>query len=310
MNKNAKIYVAGHAGLVGSALVRRLRQGGYTNLLVAPFEDLDLRNQAAVNRFFEQEKPEYVFLAAAKVGGIFANSTFPADFLYDNAMISCNVIHASSLYGVKKLLFLGSSCIYPRVCSQPIQEKALLTGPLEPTNEPYALAKISGIKLCQAYNRQYGTSFISCMPTNLYGPFDTFNLTSSHVIPALIAKCYDAKKTGKKEVVVWGSGTPRREFLFVDDCADALLFLMKTYQGDSPINVGVGKDCSIKELAQMIKELVGFKGDLVFDMTKPDGTPRKLLDVSLIHSLGWRAETSLYDGLQKTIQWYAHNKGD
>lgn len=300
----AKIYVAGHAGLVGSALIRRLRDLGYTNLVTRTFQELDLRNQGAVNEFFAQERPDYVFLAAAKVGGIKANSDYPAEFLYDNLMIATTVIHAAHQFPVKKLLFLGSSCIYPRACPQPIQESYLLTGELESTNEPYAIAKIAGIKLCSAYNKQYGTTFIACMPTNLYGPGDHFDLATSHVIPALIAKIYAAHAGGEQQVVVWGSGKPRREFLFVDDCAQALVMLMQRYHEPEIINVGVGEDVSIRELALLIKKVIGFQGELVFDTRQPDGTPRKVLDVSKMNALGWHANVSLEDGIARTVKWY------
>lgn len=301
---NAKIYVAGHAGLVGSAIMRRLQQDGYTNIVTKIFDELDLRDQRAVHDFFMLESPEYVFLAAAKVGGIKANSDFPADFLYDNLLIASNVIHAAHEAHVKKLLFLGSSCIYPRLCPQPMKEEYLLSGLLEPTNEPYAIAKIAGIKLCQAYRKQYGDNFIACMPTNLYGPCDHFDLNSSHVIPALIAKICAAHDRGDNEVVVWGSGNPRREFLFVDDLACALVLLMQRYEESDIINIGTGEDISILELAQLIKEVVGFTGDLVFDASMPDGTPRKLLDVSKMSALGWRAEVGLEEGLAQTVAWY------
>lgn len=304
MQVNSRIYVAGHQGLVGSALMRALQQHGFTNLITRPFTELDLRNQQATEQFFAQEKPEYVFLAAARVGGIKANNDYPAQFLYDNLLIESNVIHAAYQYGVKKLLFLGSSCIYPRECPQPIKEEYLLTGPLEPTNEWYAIAKIAGLKLCQAYNKQYGTNFISCMPTNLYGPGDNFDLQTSHVIPALIAKIVTAHETQQPAVPIWGTGKALREFLYVDDLAQALVFLMRNYQENRWINVGTGKDCTIAELAYLIAEIVGYQGQLAFDITKPDGTPRKVLDVSLITSLGWQAETSLRGGLEKTIAWY------
>ena len=307
MKKNSAIYVAGHNGLVGSALMRKLRMQGYRNIITRTFQELDLRCQQDVFQFFEKEKPDYVFLAAAKVGGIQANMQFPAEFLYDNLMISANIIHAAYLFGIKKLLFLGSSCIYPRLCKQPIKEEYLLTDELEKTNEPYAVAKISGIKLCQSYNQQYGTNFIACMPTNLYGSHDNFELHSSHVIPALIAKVCDAYKKNKKTVSVWGSGKPRREFLFVDDLADALLFLMNQYQQNDIINVGVGADVTIRELAHTIKNIIGFEGDLVFDTKKPDGTPQKRLDVTKLNSLGWKAKTDLYEGLKKTVEWYQRN---
>ncbi len=304
MEKHAKIYVAGHLGLVGSAILRRLQTAGFTNLLLRSFQELDLRDQDAVARFLAQEKPDYVFLAAARVGGIYANSTYPADFIYDNLMVQCNVMHHAYLQGVKKLLFLGSSCIYPKLCPQPMQEAYLLDGKLEPTNEPYAVAKIAGIRMCQAYNRQFGTRFISLMPTNLYGPWDNFDLQDSHVLPALIRKFHEAKVSGETSVTVWGSGTPRREFLFVDDLADAALFLMERYEEDEIINVGVGADQSIAELARLVGEVVGFRGELAFDLSKPDGTPRKLLDVTRLNRLGWRAQTSLREGIAKTYAWF------
>lgn len=305
MNKDAKIYVAGHAGLVGSALMDALRAQGFMNMVTRSSQELDLRSQAAVNSFFAQEKPDYVFLAAAKVGGIVANDSYPAEFIYDNLAIEINVINAAYTYGVKKLLFLGSSCIYPRDCPQPIKEEYLLSGTLEKTNEWYALAKIAGLKMCAAYNRQYGTNFISCMPTNLYGPRDNFNLQTSHVIPALIRKMYEAKRDGKKEVVVWGTGAPYREFLFIEDLADACIFLMEHYSGNDPVNIGTGRDLTIKELVYQIKEIIGFEGAVVFDTSKPDGTPRKLLDVSKLATLGWQAKTDLKAGLEKTMRWCA-----
>jgi len=304
MDKNSKIYVAGHRGLVGSAIVRNLRRSGYENLVLRSSDELDLEKQALVEAFFDQERPEYVFLAAAKVGGIWANSTFPAEFIYNNLVIETNVVHASYLYDVKKLLFLGSSCIYPKHCPQPMREEYLLSGYLEPTNEPYAVAKIAGIKMCQAYNRQYGTRFISVMPTNLYGPGDNFDLKTSHVLPALIRKFHEAKTTGEKLVEIWGTGAPRREFLYVDDLADACLFLMNHYEEDDIINVGVGKDQSIRELAQLIGEIVGFEGELRFDTTQPDGTPLKLLDVSRLSALGWQDQTPLREGIQRAYEWY------
>ena len=307
MNKQAKIYVAGHTGLVGSAIVRTLHAKGFHNLLYKTVEELDLRNQAAVNNFFSEHKPEYVFLAAARVGGIHANNIFPAQFIYDNLMITTNVIHAVYQHRVKKLLFLGSSCIYPRNCPQPIREEYLLTGTLEKINEPYAIAKIAGINLCQSYNREYGTNFISCMPTNLYGPGDNFDLQTSHVLPALIAKMYHAWSSNTTTVEIWGTGKALREFLFVDDLADAAVFLMQQYNDSLPINVGVGHDISIAEVAYLIKKIVGFKGDLVFNTSKPDGTPRKLLNVEKIHSLGWRARTSLEGGIRRTLEWYRLN---
>lgn len=306
MEKNAKIYVAGHQGLVGSALMRALEAVGYTNLLTRTFAELDLRNQAAVTSFFTEQRPDYVILAAARVGGIVANATYPVDFLYDNLMIATNVIHAAHTSNVKKLLYLGSSCIYPRECPQPIKEEYLLTGPLEPTNEWYAIAKIAGLKLCQAYNKQYAlqqsrTRFIMAMPTNLYGPGDTFHDTNSHVIPALMSRMYKAKINNEPTVVVWGSGNVRREFLYVDDLAQALLMLMQTYDGSDWINVGTGQDCTIKEVAYAIKQAVGYDGEIVFDTSKPDGTPRKVLDVTKIHNLGWAAKISLQDGLDRTM---------
>lgn len=305
MNKDSKIFVAGHAGLVGSALMRLLTLRGYHNCVVRSQKDLDLRDQRATETFFQAEKPDYVFLAAARVGGILANSTYPADFSYDNLMIAANVIHASYLAKVKKLLFLGSSCIYPRMYKDPIKEENLLAGPLEKTNEPYAIAKIAGITLCQSYNRQYGTVFISGMPTNLYGPCDNFDLATAHVVPALIRKIYYAKEQNLPTVTIWGTGKPMREFLYVDDLADALIFLMNSYSGNEIVNIGVGTDMSIFELAQCIKKTVGYEGAFIFDVTKPDGTERKLFNVDKIHALGWHAQTSLIQGIQKTVDWYA-----
>ncbi|NIK74654.1 GDP-L-fucose synthase [Thermonema lapsum] len=304
MDKQAKIYVAGHLGMVGSAIVRRLQAEGYTNLVLRSSKELDLREQAAVRRFFEQERPEYVFLAAAKVGGILANNTYRAEFIYDNLMIQSNVIHEAYRTGVQKLLFLGSSCIYPKFAPQPIKEEYLLTGALEPTNEPYAVAKIAGIKLCQAYRDQYGCNFIAAMPTNLYGPGDNFDLQTSHVMPALIRKFLEAKAKGSPSVSVWGTGSPRREFLYVDDLAEACLFLMRHYNEKEIINIGTGEDVSIKELAAMIKDLTSYEGLVEWDTSKPDGTPRKLLDVSRIHALGWKHKTSLKDGIKKTMEYY------
>lgn len=304
MKKTDKIYVAGHTGLVGSALVRALQAREYNYIITRTFEELDLRDQQATEKFFAQEKPDYVFLAAAKVGGIQANINYPAAFIYDNLMITTNVVHAAYKYSVKKLLFFGSSCIYPRLAAQPITEDALLTGPLEPTNEPYAIAKIAGLKLCQAYNKQYNTNFISCMPTNLYGPGDTFDPINSHVIPALINKIYTAHINNSSQVIIWGTGTARREFLYVDDLADAALFLMNNYTGSSFINIGVGVDSTIYELAHCIKNIIGFTGALVFDITKPDGMPQKLLDISKLRELGWQAQTQLEKGLEKTIAWF------
>lgn len=301
---NAKVYVAGHRGLVGSALVRALKERGYTNLLLRRSDELDLRKGTEVISFFEKERPKYVFLAAAKVGGILANSTYPADFIYDNIAIASNVIHASFLSGVDKLLFLGSSCIYPRECPQPIKEEYLLTGPLESTSEPYAIAKIAGIKLCQAYNWQHGTRFISAMPTNLYGPGDNFDLKTSHVLPALIRKFHEAKVMNKPFVEIWGTGKPLREFLFVDDLADACLFLMDCYEENEPINVGTGKDISIRELAMLVAGIVGYDGELTFNTNMPDGTPRKLLDVTKLRSLGWLERYNLKEGIRLTYEWY------
>ena len=304
MDYNDKIYVAGHKGLVGSSIVRKLQGYGYVNILMRTRREVDLRRQAEVEAFFAQEKPDYVFLAAARVGGIHANDTYPAEFIYDNLMIQSNIIHASFLNKVKKLLFLGSSCIYPRQCLQPIKEEYLLDGKLEPTNEPYAVAKIAGIKMCQSYNRQYGTNYISVMPTNIYGPGDNFDLQSSHVLPALLRKFHEAKVQGKRAVEIWGTGTARREFLYVDDLADACVFLMNHYRDSEIINIGVGKDISIRELAELIAQIIGFKGKLVFDTSKPNGTPRKLLDISRISALNWKAKISLRDGITKTHQWY------
>ena len=303
MDHNLRIYVAGHRGLVGSAIIHQLESQGCCNIITRTHHELDLRDQAAVNAFFEQEKPDYVFLAAAKVGGILANNTYRAEFIYDNLMIELNVIHAAYKNGVKKLLFLGSSCIYPRNCPQPICEEYLLTSALEKTNEPYAIAKIAGLKLCEAYNYQYGTKFIACMPTNLYGPGDNFDLNNSHVIPALIRKCMTAKKQNEPTVTLWGSGRPYREFLYVDDLADACVFLMQHYDGHEVLNVGTGTDITIGELAQLIKELVGYQGDIVQDTSKPDGTPRKLLNVDKLTKVGWHAQTALKSGLAKTIEW-------
>jgi GDP-L-fucose synthase len=304
---DARIYVAGHAGLVGSAIHRRLAAGGYSTVLTVTFEQLDLRDQAAVDRWFAASRPEYVFLVAGTVGGILANSTRPAEFIYDNMMIHATVVHAAYREGVKKLLYLGSSCIYPRGCPQPMKEEYLLTGPLEPTNEPYAIAKIAGIKLCQAYGRQYGCNFISAMPTNLYGPGDNFDLQSSHVLPALMRKFHDAKVEGRREVVIWGTGAPRREFLHVDDLADACAFIMERYDGDMHINVGTGEDLSIRELAGMVRDVVYPQAHLAFDASKPDGTPRKLLDVSRLHALGWRHRIELRAGIASTYQWFLDN---
>lgn len=304
MKKNSRIYIAGHNGLVGSAILRRLEADTYKNIIIKTSNELDLTRQADVEAFFEEEKPEFAFLAAAKVGGILANSKYPADFIRDNLLIQNNIIDAAYRFGAKKLLFLGSSCIYPKHAPQPMKEEHLLTGPLEPTNEWYAIAKIAGIKMCQAYRKQYGFNAISLMPTNLYGPGDNFDLQNSHVLPALIRKFYEAKNSGTTEVVVWGTGSPRREFLHVDDLADAALFLMDNYDSDKIINVGVGQDVSIKELTQLIKEVLDFNGDIVYDTSKPDGTPRKLLDVSRINSLGWEARIGLKEGIKETCNWY------
>ena len=302
MEKNAKIYVAGHRGMVGSAIFRKLKAEGYTNLVIRNSQELDLRNQQAVADFFAAEKPDYVFLAAAKVGGIVANNTYRADFLYENLAIQNNVIHQAHLHGVKKLLFLGSSCIYPKLAPQPLKEEYLLTGLLEPTNEPYAIAKIAGIKLCDAYRDQYGCNFISVMPTNLYGYNDNYHPENSHVLPALIRKFHEAKTSGSASVTVWGTGSPLREFLFADDLADACYFLMQEYNEAGLVNIGTGIDLSIKDLALLIKEVVGFTGDLVFDTSKPDGTPRKLLDVSKLHKLGWKHRIALQEGLALAYQ--------
>ncbi|MFN7917449.1 MAG: GDP-L-fucose synthase [Vicinamibacterales bacterium] len=304
IDRSARIFVAGHRGLVGSGIVRHLLAEGYDNLLTATRDQLDLRDQAAVNYWFRANRPEAVFLVAGTVGGIMANSTRPAEFLYDNMMIHATVVHAAHLYGVKRLLYLGSSCIYPRECPQPMREEYLLTAPLEPTNEAYALAKIAGIRLCQSYRTQYGCDFISAMPTNLYGPNDNFDLTSSHVFPALIRKFHDAKVSGQNEVVIWGSGTPRREFLHVDDLASACLYLMQHYNEPMHINIGVGEDLSIRELAELIRDVVHPSATLAFDRSKPDGAPRKLLDVSRLHALGWQHRIKLRDGVASTYDWF------
>jgi len=307
LHKSDKIYVAGHRGLVGSAIIRNLEKNGYNNLLLRTSKELDLTNQADVNQFFETEKPDYVFLAAAKVGGIHANDTYPADFIRVNLQIQTNVIDAAYRNNTKKLLFLGSSCIYPKLAPQPMKEEYLLTGELEPTNEWYAIAKIAGIKMCQAYKKQYGFNAISLMPTNLYGPGDNFNLENSHVMPALIRKFHDAKEQNKESVEVWGTGTPKREFLHVDDMADAAVFLMNNYDGEQFVNVGVGNDVSIRELAEIVKDAVGFEGELKFDSSKPDGTPRKLLDVSKLNNIGWKAGIQLYTGVKSTYKWFLDN---
>lgn len=305
MNKDSKIYLAGHRGLVGSAILRRLQFEGYENLVLRTSRELDLTRQSEVERFFEDERPEYVFLAAAKVGGILANNTYPAEFIYKNIAIESNVINSSYLTGAKKLLFLGSSCIYPRDCPQPMKEEYLLSGYLEKTNEPYAVAKIAGIKMCESYNRQYGTNYIAVMPTNLYGPGDDFDLQNSHVIPALIRKFHDGVVNLRESVEVWGTGRPFREFLHVDDLADACVFLMKSYTGSEIINIGTGIDLTIKDLAEMIRDIVDYRGAIVWDSSKPDGTPRKLLDISRISALGWQPKISLSDGLRDTYEWYS-----
>lgn len=302
MKKEAKVYVAGHRGMVGSAIFRALQQSGYTNLIGKASNELDLRDKTAVTFFFEEEKPEYVFLAAAKVGGISANDTYRADFIHDNLAIQLNVIDASHRAGVKKLLFLGSSCIYPKLAPQPLKEEYLLTGLLEPTNEPYAIAKIAGIKMCEAYRDQHGCNFISAMPTNLYGPNDNYDLKNSHVLPALMRKFHEAKESGSRVVEIWGSGTPKREFLHVDDMAEACIFLMENYDGKEFVNVGIGEDISIADLAHLIAEIVGFDGLLEFDRSKPDGTPRKLMDVSKINRLGWTAQIPLEEGIRSVYQ--------
>ncbi|MFD1771378.1 GDP-L-fucose synthase [Sphingobacterium suaedae] len=298
MEKEAKIFVAGHRGMVGSAIVRALKKSGYKNIICRTSKELDLRDQAAVTSFFNAEKPDYVFLAAAKVGGIIANNTYRADFIYENIAIQTNVIHQSYKNDVKKLLFLGSSCIYPKLAPQPLKEDYLLTGTLEPTNEPYAIAKIAGIKMCEAYRAQYGCNFISAMPTNLYGINDNYHPQNSHVLPALIRRFHEAKETGLSRVTIWGTGTPLREFLYSDDLGEACVFLMENYNEEQFINVGVGEDISIRDLAYLIKEIVGFNGDVDFDSQKPDGTPRKLMDVTKLHSLGWKHKTSLVEGIK------------
>jgi GDP-L-fucose synthase len=299
LSKDAKIYVAGHLGMVGAALVRNLQSKGYTNIITRTRSELDLLEQQAVLAFLKREQPAYIFMAAAKVGGIHANNTYRADFIYENLAIQANVIHGAYQAGIKQLCFLGSSCIYPRDCPQPIKEEYLLTGPLEPTNEPYAIAKITGIKLCENYNHQYGTQYVSVMPTNLYGPNDNYDLNNSHVLPALIRKAHEAKVHDDKELVVWGSGKPMREFLYVDDMADACVFLMENSIHDGLFNVGTGKDVTVKELAETVMNVVGFKGEIVFDASKPDGTPRKLLNVGRLRKLGWQAQTSLRNGIAK-----------
>lgn len=308
MDKNSKIYVAGHHGLVGSNIMKRLLNRGYTNVIGRTRQELDLTNQDAVNTFFDAERPEYVVLAAAKVGGILANNTYPADFIMQNQQIQCNVIDASYRFGVKKLLFLGSSCIYPRMCPQPIKEEYLLTGELEKTNEAYALAKISGLKMCYFYKKQYGANFISVMPTNLYGPGDNFHLKNSHVLPALLRKMHEAKVSNADNVEIWGTGKVLREFLYIEDMADGCIFLLENYDGADFINLGTGKELTIRELAELIKKVVGFKGRLEFNSDKPDGTPRKLLDVSKMETLGWKYKVELEEGIRRTYKWYLENK--
>ena len=304
MNKESKIYIAGHRGMVGSAIHRKLLGMGFTNIITRTSSELDLRVQEPVNEFFEMERPDYVFLAAAKVGGIWANQSFPADFIYQNIVVQCNVIHSAYATGVKKLLFLGSSCIYPKLAPQPMKEEYLLTGLLEPTNEPYAMAKIAGIKMCDAYRAQYGCNFISVMPTNLYGPNDNYDLQNAHVLPTLIRKFHEAKQNGDPAVTIWGTGTPMREFLHADDLADACCFLMENYNQDGLVNIGTGEDVTITQLALLIKEVVGYEGDLIYDASKPDGTPRKLMDVSKLTNLGWKYSIELKDGLKQVYADY------
>ena len=307
LNKNDKIYVAGHRGLVGSAIVRNLKSKGYENVIGRTHKELDLTNQAAVRDFFETEKPDVVVLAAAKVGGINANNTTPAEFAYENMQIQCNVIECCHRYHVKKLLFLGSTCIYPRMAPQPIPEDALLTGPLETTNEAYAIAKISGLEMCKFYKRQYGDDFISCMPTNLYGPHDNYDLSGSHVMPAMIRKFHEAKVNGAPSVELWGTGTPLREFLYVDDMADACVFLLENYSGEQHVNIGTGKGVTIRQLAETVKEVVGYQGDIVWNKDMPDGTPRKLTDVTKLHGLGWTHKVELKEGVELAYQWFKDN---
>ena len=312
MDKGSKIYVAGHRGLVGSAIKRRLESDGHNNLIVRTHAELDLTNQQAVSEFFDVERPDYVFLAAARVGGIMANSTYPANFIYDNLMIEANVIYASYTHNVKKLLFLGSSCIYPKLAPQPLREEYMLTGELECTNEAYAIAKIAGIRMCKHYNEQYGTNFMSVMPTNLYGPNDNFDLAASHVLPALIRKFHEAKIKHEPEAMIWGTGSPRREFLHVDDMADACVYLMQNFDAADVgefVNIGVGEDITIKELAELISDVVGFEGEIRYDTSKPDGTPQKLLDVSRMAGLGWKAKVSLREGIEGVYGWYMNEKG-
>jgi len=307
MDRNAKIYVAGHKGLVGSAIVRNLKKRGYKNIITRTHRELDLKNQKAVEEFWREEEPEYVYLAAAKVGGILANDQYPADFIYENLMIQNNVIKAAHDFNAKKLLFLGSTCIYPKNAPQPIKEEYLLSGFLEPTNEAYAIAKIAGLEMCKFFKRQYGDNFISCMPTNLYGPYDNFDLKSSHVLPALIRKFHEAKEEGKPSVEVWGTGTPLREFLHVDDMADACIFLMENYNGEEHVNIGTGEEVSIKQLAETVKEIIGYKGQLLFNSDKPDGTPRKLTDITKLHELGWKHSINLKEGIEDSYKWFKEN---
>ena len=309
MNKTDKIYVAGHRGLVGSAIVRNLQEKGYTNIIGRTHKELDLTNQAAVNRFFEEERPDVVVLAAAKVGGIHANNTKPAEFAYENMQVQCNVIKCSHDYKVKKLLFLGSTCIYPRMAPQPIPEDALLTGPLEETNEAYAIAKIAGLEMCKFFKRQYGDDFISCMPTNLYGPHDNYDLKDSHVLPAMIRKFHEAKENGAPSVELWGTGSPLREFLYVDDMADACVFLLENYSGEQHVNIGTGKEVTIKELAETVRRMVGYEGDIVWNKDMPDGTPRKLTNVEKLHALGWHHKVELEEGVKLAYDWFRENIG-
>ena len=310
IGKTDKIFVAGHRGLVGSAIVRNLESKGYTNIVKRTHKELDLKDQAGVNRFFDEEKPDVVVLAAAKVGGINANNTTPAEFAYENMQIQCNVIHAAHTHNVKKLLFLGSTCIYPRMAPQPIPEDALLTGPLETTNEAYAIAKISGLEMCKFYKRQYGDDFISCMPTNLYGPHDNYDLSGSHVMPAMIRKFHEAKVNGAPSVELWGTGTPLREFLYVDDMADACVFLLENYSGEQHVNIGTGVEVTIKELAETVKRIVGYEGDIVWNKDMPDGTPRKLTDVTKLHGLGWKHKVDLEEGVGLAYDWFKENVKD
>lgn len=307
MNKTDKIYVAGHRGLVGSAIVRNLKSKGYNNIVGRTHKELELTDQQAVRAFFEEERPDVVVLAAAKVGGINANNTTPAEFIYDNMQVQCNVIHCCHQYGIKKLLFLGSTCIYPKMAPQPIPEDALLTGPLETTNEAYAVAKIAGMEMCKFYKRQYGDDFISCMPTNLYGPHDNYDLSGSHVLPAMIRKFHEAKLNHAPSVELWGTGTPLREFLYVDDMADACVFLLENYNGEQHVNIGTGKEITIRELAEMVKKTVGFEGEIIWNDSMPDGTPRKLTDVTKLHSLGWRHKVELEEGIRMAYDWFKEN---